>query len=432
MKQTLYIFLITPFFITSLTGITNSTKYDSQPVRFYGSQRCKWRIADNYSKMLYVSKSEVVSHTLFKNHFNFNQDEDTLVLDEGIEGHYYSSKYLAQKFSPGISCTLISVIVKILDTGLPCSLFVWADSSGIPQSSLNLIPPIYFTSSAPGWQRIDLTSPIFLNEDFWIGFYSNYPIYSDNNPNCHNRIAESNDKTYWYIWDYQRYGELLIRPIVTLNGPRHDVSCINLYSKRGYFLPNPAFDTVGIIIKNFGSITEINVPVYIRVKDSLGMLVFFDEKYIDSLRHNEIDTIIFPWSYNHDCDCIIEGYPWLSDDCVRDNDRFELESYIRTYPCELYYDNIYTTWSGWHLDSIANKYIPPYYPCKIDSIKFAFDAWPTGTTYTFGVAAVIRDDDGPSGYPGTEIAKDSILGLAPGFYWWFIMDFTHHVVLIDS
>jgi hypothetical protein len=361
------------------------------------------------------------------------QAPDTIIIDDGNEGIcYYGSKYVAQKFSPGVSCTLNAVILKIPDPGLPCSLFVWPDSSGIPRSSSDLITPIDFVSSAPGWQRIDISTPIVLSEDFWIGVYfSEYVIYSDNTPNCHNRIADSYDKIDWWLEDYHRYGELLLRPIVSLLGSRHDLSCTEISSRRGYFLPNPAFDTVDVIVKNFGSVTEIDIPVYLRVTDTLGMLVFFDVKYIDTLMHNENDTISFPWTFDQDCDCFIEGYAWISNDCIRDNDKSVIESYIRTYPAELYYDNIYATWRGWHIDSVANKYIPPYYPCKIDSIKLAFDAWPTGTTYTFGIAAIILDED-TSGYPGIEIAKDSVLGLGQGTYWWFIMDFRKHNVTIDS
>lgn len=364
----------------------------------------------------------------------FAQGTDTLILDDGNEGIcHYSEKYVAQKFSPGVSCTLQAVILKIPDPGLPCSLFVWADSLGIPKSSANLITPIDFVSSAPGWQRVDLNTPIILSEDFWIGIYfSEYVIYSDNTPNCHNRIADSHDKIIWGLSGYHRYGELLLRAIVSLLGSRHDLSCMGISSRGGYFLPNPANDIVDIIIKNFGNVTETDIPVYLRVTDTLGMLVFFDVKYIDTLMHNEIDTVSFPWTYNQDCDCFIEGYPWLSNDCVVDNDKQEIESYIRTYPGVLYYDDIEITWSGYWKYDIANKFYPPYYPCKIESVKFAFDAWPSGPPYTFGVAASIHDDDSV-GVPGTEIAKDSVLGIVgPGIYWWFSMDFSNHNVVFDS
>jgi hypothetical protein len=384
----------------------------------------------HFVKRTKLSKNKISRYPLYS-----KRQEDTLVLDDGTESSlFYTGKYDAQKFSPGVLCTLNSVTVKFTDTGGSCSLFVWFDSSGVPKSSLNLIPPIYFTATGPSWQRINLTSPISLNEDFWIGIFSDVVMHSDNTPNCHNRVAQSDDKNHWWVPDYHLFGEYLLRPIVTLTGPRHDVSCTNIFSKKGFFLQNPSNDTIGVVVKNFSNVTEMDVPVYLRVTDSLGLLAFFDVQYIDSIEHNEIDTLFFQWNYNKNGDYIIEGYPWLSNDCVRDNDKQEIESYIRTYPGELYYDDIEITWSGYSQYHIANKFYPPYYPCKIESVKLAFEAWATGTSYTFtyGMGAIIHDDDSID-VPGTEIAKDSVLGIVgPGYYWWFSMDFSNHNVVFDS
>ena len=377
-------------------------------------------------------KDQLSTEKTSRNLLHTFRQEDTLVLDDGSsEFSYHSSKYSAQKFSPGVMCTLNSVIVNIPDPGIPCTLFVWPDSSGIPQSSSNMTPPIYFISSGPSWQRIDLSSPLSFNEDFWIGIFTEYVISYDNTPNCHNRFADSGDKNFWWVYDYHCYGEFLIRPIVKLTGPRHDVSCTNIFSKKGFFLPNPSNDTVGVVVKNFGNVSEMDVPVYLRVTDSLGLLAFFDVQYIDSIKHNEIDTLFFQWNYNENGDYIIEGYPWLLNDCVKDNDRQEIESYIRTYPGELYYDDIEITWSGYWKYDVANKFYPPYYPCKIESVKFTFDAWPWGEPYTFGIGAAILDDDS-IGIPGTEIAKDSILGLTPVFTETLTVDFSQQNVVFDT
>jgi hypothetical protein len=363
------------------------------------------------------------------------QAPDTLILDDGTAFSYAYSYYCAQKFSPGVLCTLRSVILKNISSSIACTLFVWDDSSGIPQSSSQLIAPIpYISSWYEVWKRIDIPTPVAIDEDFWVGIYesSQITLVCDYTANCHNRVAQSDDKNNWWVLDYHSYGEFLIRPIVELTGARHDVSCIDIFSKKGFFLPNPSNDTVGVVVKNFGNVMEVDVPVYLRVTDSLGQLAFFDVQYIDSIKHNEIDTLFFQWNYNENGDYIIEGYPWLSNDCTRENDRLKIESYIRTYPAELYYDDMETAWSGYWPFDMANKFFPPYYPCKIESVKFAFDAWPTGTTYTFGIGAIIIDDDGASGFPGTVIAKDSVLGLGPGTYWWFTIDFSQHNAVFDS
>jgi hypothetical protein len=364
------------------------------------------------------------------------QAPDTLILDDGTEFFSNDFNFSAQKFSPAVLCTLEAVILKTSELGVGCSLFVWNDSSGSPQSSSDLISPIYFVSAGQGvWKRIDLPVPIEINDDFWIGIYTSMTmgVEYDNSPNCHSRFAESDDKIFWWVYGYHEYGEFLIRPIVTLTGSRHDVSCINISSSGGFFLPNPSSDSIDIVVKNFGNVTEIDVPIYLRITDSLGQLVLFDSQNIDSIKHNEIITTAFQWNYNQNGDYIIEGYPWLSNDCVRDNDELELKSYIRTYPGELYYDDIESTISGYFQYEFANKFFPPYYPCKIESVKFAFDAWSSGSTYTFGIGAAIMEDDSPGGSPGTIIEEDSVLGLTgPGTYWYFTMDFSSHNTIIYS
>ena len=361
--------------------------------------------------------------------------EDTLVLDDGTEFWLWHSNdyYSAQKFSTSVLCTLKSIILQTSDVWEECSLFVWNDSSGVPQSSINLISPIYFKDTVLNWQRVNLPTPIVINNDFWVGIFTSMyeGIRYDNTPNCHNRFATSYDKKDWLVYDYHRYGEFLIRPIVKLTGSRHDVSCTTIFSKRGFFLPNPAYDTVGIVVKNFGNVTEYNVPVYLRVKDTLGLVVFFDVQYIDSLKHNEIDTVFISWNYDKDGNYIIEGYPWISNDCIRDNDKQEVKSYIRTYPCKLYYHHVQYTMLG-ITDSIADKFIPPYYPCKIESVEFVYGAWNPETTYTYGMAAIILDDNAPGGFPGTEIATGTVLGLTQVFIGTLTVDFSQQNVVFDT
>jgi hypothetical protein len=362
----------------------------------------------------------------------FAQAPDTLFIDDGIDSVHSGGPYIAQKFTPGVPCTLKSVILKLTMSGMQCSLFVWNDSSGYPQSSINLIPPIHFLSSYLDWQKIDLLSPIVISENFWVGIYITTQIFSDNTANCQSRMAWSIDKLDWWVWYYREDGEFLIRAIGSLAGDRHDVSCNRIFSKKGIFLQNPANDTMCIVVKNFGNVTEKAVPVYLRVLDSFGMLVFFDYRYIDSLQQGGVDTVFIPWNYNQDGSYIIEGYPWISNDIVPDNDRQRIRSYIKTYPCELYYDYYEYTFATTTLDIVASKFFPPYYPCRIESVKCCFDCWQPDTQYTYGISLTILDDDEPGGYPGTTLAKDSVMGLGNASFLWLTMDFTPQNAIIDS
>jgi hypothetical protein len=385
-------------------------------------------IADN--------KSAISKNGNFKFCLPSMRNVDTLLLDDGTAFDQLGISYCAQRFSPGVLCTLESIIWRTHMSEIECSLFVWPDSSGVPKSSSPLLPPLYYYDSTPDeWQKIDLPTPLAISTDFWIGITSLGITYSyfyyDYTPNSHNRVARSVDKVNWNVYSFHIWGELLVRPVVELTGPRHDVSCVNLFSRKALILPNPPLDTMGVVIRNFGNVTETNLPIYLRVIDSTGVVVFFDFAEVDSLQSDEIDTVFIAWNYLTDGDFIIEGYPWIFNDCVPENDRLEIESYIRTYPCELYYDNAQTSMGAFVIDSLANKYIPPYYPCKIESARFYFDAWPSGTTYTFGVVAAILDDDGVGGLPGTEIAKDSLLGLGPG-EWWLTIDLSNQNAIFDS
>ncbi len=394
-------------------------------------------IISNAKETLSVfQSSQVYTTRALKNTLSPQRAEDTLIIDDGNAVDYALDKYVAQKFSTGVLCSLKSFIWRTSMEYTECSLYVWSDSNGMPQSSNNLVPPFYFYSAFPKeWERMDLSVPIVVDKDFWIGIYNlgaASSFYYDWTPNCHKRVADSPDKMDWSIWDYHAFGEFLVRPIVNLTGPRHDVTCTTIFSKKGFFLSNPAYDTVGIVFKNFGNVTEYNVPVYLRVKDTLGLLIFFGIKSIDSIVHNEVDTIYVSWNYNQDGDYFIEGYPYLANDCVKDNDRQEIESYIRTYPCQLYYDNLGVTMSTTRIDTVANKFFPPYYPCKIESIRVCFSSWQIGTTFTYGIGIAILDDDGPGGLPGAEIAKDSVLGLGNGIVQWLTFDFSAQNVVFDS
>ncbi|MCK4585137.1 hypothetical protein KAU13_06950, partial [candidate division WOR-3 bacterium] len=231
----------------------------TKPIKIYTVNKNQKRIIEKYDIDPISQRYQLDLDNLSENKFICSRNEDTLILDDGTPFHLMGYSYNAQRFSPGILCTLNSVILRnhsIL--GYPCSLFVWSDSSGKPQSSINLIPPVYFVRSESIWQRIDLPTPLVIGVDFWVGIYDSirFNLFYDYTPNCSERVAKSNDKIDWYVYNYHTFGELLIRPIVSLTGPRHDVSCIILFSKKGFFLPNPAFDTVGVVVKNFGSVTE--------------------------------------------------------------------------------------------------------------------------------------------------------------------------------
>jgi len=352
------------------------------------------------------------------NALNKERQEDTLFIDDqGISGYYFMPQngYYAQKFTPGVECTLKSATVITYDIGDTCYFFVWKDSLGLPGSPLLSWLPFIGTYPME-WQRIDFPVPLVVSEDVWAGIRAPCPPYPVVDSIGHyERMAISLLPPIWTLKD-KVDPELKIRLIGSFTGIRQDVSIKNIYLSEGPLLPNPSNLAVSGTVINYGNSVEKNFDISIDVFDSLSQIIFCDTHHIDSLQHLQEDTISFQWYCTQNGDYIVALQTLLLNDCMKDNDTSFTEAHILSYPSEFYYDdNTFEAGLGIGIEDIfALEFTPPYYPCCIESFKIHMESF-GGPVDTFQYIAMILDDDGILGAPGTIIGQDTITGVYNGW-----------------
>lgn len=201
-----------------------------------------------------------------RTHRGHMTDEDTIFYDDGYGFWYCVAGYeWAVRFSAEVPCTLHAVLTMSFGFGDSCSLFVRDDSAGLPGQVVT--DAAYQGGGYPAWDRVDLPTPYYDMNSFWItGRYPKPPYIIADSANDWNRSYYSFDAETWLGYTA---GDLIIRAIVSYGDTlAHDVSVTAIAN-----LPTGVrVDTqyvLGASYVNLGRSAE-NFVVEVLVQDSLG------------------------------------------------------------------------------------------------------------------------------------------------------------------
>ena len=395
----------------------------------------KVRIADySEARVYYLNQLEWNKNQFSKKPPGFPftfEDYDTLYNDDGVPRTCFGSvNWWAQKFSPGIPCTLKKALIMTnADIGISKesgNLYIWGDASGMPGEIL--AGPIGFQGgSSPNWEEIEIPN-LVIAEDFWVGFYTHYPPYpyTDQRYDFRGRIAYSENGNDWNIAE-DFFGDLMLRVLCVLTGDRHDVAIWEILTSSGPLLPIESDITVSAVVQNLGNVGEDSCPIVYTVYNMTGNPIIGDTMIV-SLAVRQIANITFPrrWHTTTTGEYRIVAENLLPGDVIPENDSKGIKSFVHIYPSTLYYDD-----GGFELvcllgvDSVgrfAMKFTPPYYPCRIESLKLYL-------LENQKALGLIFDDDGPGSEPGRILAKEEFTATARG---WYTIDFSSHNIMINS
>jgi hypothetical protein len=327
---------------------------------------------------------------------------DTIRYDDGTGAAYYniSDWYYAVRFTPIVGCTLRGASVSNYTASSDsCTLFVWADAGGEPGTLLH--DPVTYLGLSFSFRQVDLDSGVYVDSDFWMGYYAPGPPYClmDAAPSTPIRSFYSASLT---TWTEINAGDLLLRALVDYGDVViHNVGVKSLRASGGYFMRNPTTSIPSAIIENIGDSTEYNFPVECVVVDTTYMssVVYVDTQYVSQVDPGLLDTVQFaPWTPGADGEYILLATALLSGDMVADNDFRYLETQLCSPPtAALTYDDdeFDGSFTGVPDNAWATEFRPPWYPCLVESVMVYFGM--------SGNPAIIwvMDDDGPWHLPGT-------------------------------
>jgi len=192
-----------------------------------------------------------------------------------------------------------------------------------------------------------------------------------------------------------------------------ELTAVNFYGM--YTIPTATDMTYDCDVKSNG-LTETNVPVKLTITDAVThAVVFTDTQYIASLGATAVNVVFNPYSYTADGRYNVKIETMLATDQVTSNDSYLFEQQaIATYPATITYDdgtsdNAYAYYSGGA--ELVSWIAPPYVPYQLTDVRYFLtdDTWPAGDG-SGKFRAVIYDDTGTGGGPGTELYNQLING----------------------
>jgi len=207
------------------------------------------------------------------------QGQDTIYYDDGY-GFWYSTVGVewGVRFSTHLPCTLHSILTMTFGFGEYCSLYVREDSAGRPGAIVR--DTTYLGGAYPGWDRIDLGSPYYEMNSFWItGRYQKPPYIIADSANDGRRSCYSFDGENWLPYSS---GDLMIRAVVAYGETlAHDVAAFNVTGLPGGVVAGSSY-TDTVYFANYGTAVE-SFTLDLWVTDSAGVVELDTLLTVDSL-----------------------------------------------------------------------------------------------------------------------------------------------------
>ncbi len=362
-----------------------------------------------------------------------HQNLDTLFNDDGIPHCYFDFGdvyWWAQRFTPGVLCTLKKALIITYDSGGAGDFYLWRDSAGVPGQVI-FGPVRLVGGSHPYWEEIEIPN-ITIATDFWAGLRTSFPPYpcTDRRYDYPRRVAYSRDGVNWSVAEWMPWGDLMIRAVGKLTGARHDVAVWEISPGQSPLHPVGSDVLISTVVQNLGNGREDSCPILYRVYDEGGNPITTDTTFV-SLSPRQIDTAIFTrrWHPITSGEYRICVKNLLPNDVVQENNSRRIKGFVHRYPSLLRYDDgTFEGGFGLGVDSFgrfAMKFTPPYYPTKIESLKLYL----ADIEDSLKAIGLIIDDDGPNGEPGTILCSEEITAREDG---WYAINLSPYNVIITS
>jgi hypothetical protein len=213
----------------------------------------------------------------------------------------------------------------------------------------------------------------------------------------------------------------------------HDLaasSTANQNSEGFFLLATEEFTPWGVV-KNTGNQTETSYTARFRILQEGGGVVY-DETYdggtIEPGEEQEI-TFASNWAPPATGQFFMYLTVILPGDINSANDTKGAECHVMTLPGTMIYEDGTAenawSWQGGN-GGLGQRFVPPSYPVRIDSILFHIDG--TGTS---PFVAQIVDDDGPAGQPGTVLFEQNVTAPLPG-QWYGVNTESENIIIEDG
>ena len=354
----------------------------------------------------------------------YPQGEDTISYDDGY-GYWYSVAGVewGVRFTTDLPCTVYGALAMSFGFGADCSLFVRDDSAGFPGPIM--LDTFYQGGSYPLWDRIDLPSPYYEMNSFWItGRYPKPPYILADSMDQGHRSYYSFDSQTWLPYSA---GDLMIRAIVAYGETLvHDISITNISD-----LPTGVgVDTqyvFQVAYRNLGS-SEDSFVGQVLVQDSKGFVELDTLTDTISVSPRQAGVYSVTWvPEKYDETYSVTATSHLSGDMNPQNDTFHVTtfSYIEG---EIYYDDFTSErWLNVDLndnDKFGVEFGLPSAPSYISGARLFVD-----DTLRFDNLALYPDSGGlPDTLNPYVTALNIGAGKRPSWIW---VDFDTSFTLVD-